>query len=183
MVRESLETQLRLGDMETMQTIKNSQERRSARFWGFFIVALMGVNLLVAIVAMVIAVGDPSFRPMPSYGKHAVDWETQKQLQSRSDALGWTARVERTSEPEGIRLLLTDASGRAVSGATGKVQAYHFTRANESVTVPITESTEHPGEYKAVFDASRDGRWQVTLNLSRGTEEVFLWDHVMEWYR
>ncbi len=183
MAPETLESWLILGDMESMQTVTKSQERRSARFWVFFILALFGVNLLMALVAIVIAVGDPSFRPMPSYGKNAVDWESRKQMQARSDALQWTAQVERMNEPAGLRVTLADASGNPVTGVHGTVQAYHFTRANESVTVPLTESSGDPGVYLAALDTSKDGRWQITVNASRGTDETFVWDQAVEWYR
>lgn len=160
-----------------------SQERRSARFWSFFLLALMAINLLVALIAMVIAIGDPSFQPIPSYGGRAVDWETHRQLQARSDALGWHAQLARTERGDGIRLTLTDTLGNRVSGATGTVQAYHFTRAGQSVTVPWAESAEDPGRYFAELDVAKDGRWQVAVKLSRGETETFLWEQQVEWYR
>jgi nitrogen fixation protein FixH len=158
-------------------------ERRSARFWSLFVLALMSINLLVALVAIVIAIGDPSFQPMPSYGAKSIDWEAKKQLQLRSDALGWTARVERNSHGNGIRVHLADSSGAPVAGASGTVQAYHFTRADESVTVPLNESSHEPGAYLAEIDVAKDGRWQVSLQLARGDAELFLMDSMLEWYR
>ena len=160
-----------------------SQERRSARFWSFFILALMAINLLVALVAIVIAVGDPSFQPVPSYGENGVDWETQKKLQERSDALGWTVNVERGSQKDQIQILLTDSTGNPVTGASGSVRAYHFTRAGESVTAAAIESKIQPGLYIATVDVSKDGRWQVALRFTRTEKEHFVWDHDVEWHR
>lgn len=169
--------------MNSETTDLKNKERRSARFWSFFLLALMAVNLLVALIAIVIAIGDPSFQPIPSYGGNAVDWESYRELQARSDALGWQARLARTEMRDGIRLRLTDPRGNPVLGAAGTVQAYHFTRAGQSVTVPWTESSEEPGSYFAELDVAKDGRWQVTVKLSRGETDTFLWDKQVEWYR
>lgn len=160
-----------------------SQERRSARFWSSFVLALMTLNLLIALVAIVVAVRDPSFQPVPSYGENGVDWETRKQLQANSDSLGWTAQVERSVEDNAVRMVLSDSQGEPVTGASGTVQVYHFTRAGQPITAPAIESTDQPGLYHAAIDVSKDGRWHVTAKLSRPPHEQFLWDHDVEWYR
>lgn len=183
MIIENHQFSVKLMTMTAMPSASKSQERRSARFWSIFILALMAINLLVALVAIVIALGDPSFQPVPSYGENAVDWETQKRLQVKSDSLGWTAIVERSSQRNGIRVTITDQVGNPVTGLSGNIQAYHFTRAGESVTIPTIESKTEPGLYIADFDASKDGRWQVTLRLMRDQGEQFFWDHDVEWYR
>jgi nitrogen fixation protein FixH len=169
--------------MSTSTSDSKSQERRSVRFWSIFILALMAINLLVALVAILIAVGDPSFKPVPSYGENAVDWETWKKLQAKSDSLGWTASLNRNPARKEVLVSIIDRVGNPVSGMSGTLRAYHFTRAGESVTVPVVESKTEPGRYKADIDVSKDGRWQVTLRLMRGEDEVFFWDHDVEWYR
>lgn len=143
----------------------------------------MAINLSIALIAIVIAVGDPSFKPIPSYGENGVDWEAQKKLQERSDALGWMVRVERGSPHDGIHIRLTDRSGEPVTGASGNVRAYHFTRAGEAVTAKVIESDTQPGLYIAAVDVSKDGRWQITLSLEGTEGEEFFWDHDVEWYR
>jgi hypothetical protein len=66
-------------------------ERRSARFWSLFVLALMSINLLVALVAIVIAIGDPSFQPMPSYGAKSIDWEAKSNC--NCDPMRWGGRL------------------------------------------------------------------------------------------
>lgn len=169
--------------MNSEVQVAKMQERRSARFWTAFILALMAIDLLVAVFAIVFAVGDPSFQPVPSYGESGVDWETTKKLQAESDALGWKASVERSLERDAICVSLSDPQGEPVTGAIGNLQAYHFTRAGDAVTVPAIESETQPGLYIATTDVSKDGRWQVTVRLTRGEKESFRWDHDVEWYR
>jgi nitrogen fixation protein FixH len=166
--------------MESMPHTSHVRERRSARFWGAFILGLMTINLVTAGFAIYVAVGDPSFRPMPNYGENAVDWQTQKELQARSDALGWVATVERSTEPNGVRVQLVDASGNRVTGAQGSVLIYHFTRAYTAKRVPLREIGS--GEYLGELDAAKDGRWQLTIDLSRSEEEHFYLDKPFDWY-
>lgn len=166
-----------------MQSVTKSQERKSARFWGVFILALLAINLMMAVFAIVVAVGDPSFRPMPSYGEHAIDWESQKQLQAKSDALGWQAKIERNADGTGFRCALSDRNGQPISGAAGEALVYHFTRANEAEHVPLKESPSEKGVYVGTIDTSKDGHWQIRMELQRDDQERFFFDHEVEWYR
>lgn len=141
----------------------------------------MAINLGVAAMAIWMAVGDPSFRPMPEYGEHAIDWQARKNLQSRSDALNWKTNVERSAIPQGIVVQLADANGDPVVGCTGSIHAYHFTRANAHRKVHVVPVADRPGIYLAPMDVSLDGRWQVTVELKRGADEKFFLDRTMDW--
>jgi hypothetical protein len=167
--------------LELMPTEPHPDERRAARFWLFFILGLMGINLAVAGMAIVMAVGDPSFRPMPEYGEHSIDWQVRKQMLADSVALGWKMELQRSRSPDGLSLRLVDAKGMPVTGAKGSVHAYHFTRANEHVKVPLSESDREPGSYFAPLDLARDGRWQVSVDLQRSAAERFVSDQAMDW--
>ncbi|MFN7628044.1 MAG: FixH family protein [Pirellula sp.] len=164
-----------------MSTASKITERRAARFWTSFILGLMAINLGVAAMAIWMAVGDPSFRPMPEYGEHAIDWQARKNLQSRSDALNWKTNVERSAIPQGIVVQLVDANGDPVVGCTGSIHAYHFTRANAHQKVKVAPVADRPGCYIAPMDVSLDGRWQVTIELERAPDEKFFLDRTMEW--
>jgi len=159
----------------------NSVERRSARFWLFFILGLMGVNFLMAGIALYIAVGDPSFRPMPGYGLNAVDWETRKAQQAESDALHWTVDVKRSEGSDSLQLRIREAQGAPVAGGTGIIRCYHFTRAGNVQEARLEEIA--PGTYLASVDVARDGRWQLEVEMTRETGERFYMDRAYEWYR
>jgi hypothetical protein len=169
--------------MDSSTSDTKSQVRRAIWLWPGFLLALMTLNLLIAAIAITVAVGDPSFQPIPSYQENGVDWEARKQLQMRSDSLGWTALVQRDENFEEIRIALRDPHGLPLTGATGTVQAYHFTRAGQAATRPAIESPSQPGVYLAKLDVAKDGRWHVTVRLSRNEDEEFLWDQDVEWYR
>lgn len=169
--------------MDVSTSMTKFQVRRAAWFWTSFILALMTINLLIAVIAITVAIGDPSFQPIPSYRENGIDWETRKKLQTRSDSLGWTVLVQRDDHLDGIRIALRDPHGLPLTGATGTVQAYHFTRAGQATTRPAIESPSQAGVYLAELDVAKDGRWHVTVQLTRNEDEVFLWDQDVEWYR
>lgn len=174
-------------------------ERRAARFWWFFIFALMGINLAMAVAAIVLSAGDPSFRPMPEYGEHAVDWQSRKTQLEASSRLGWQLQVERHlgaaqgdpvagddskqagAEQASVRIQLRDAQGVPIQGATGTLGAYHLTRVSEFRTAALEPIEVEPGGYKADINVSRDGKWQLSIDLRDGNGQAFVWQQVVDW--
>lgn len=158
-----------------------SREAKSALFWVSFILGLMAINLGVAALAIYMAVGDQSFRPMPDYSAQAVDWQSHKSLLQASERLGWTVQLSPSDRSQGIRLNVSDSKGNPVRGCTGTVQAYHFTRSAESRTVDIVERENEDGVYWAAIPIDREGRWQVSVDLSGPQQERFVADRSVEW--
>ncbi|MFN7730815.1 MAG: FixH family protein [Pirellula sp.] len=169
-------------------------ERRAARFWWFFIFALMGINLAMAVAAIVLSAGDPSFRPMPEYGEHAVDWQSRKTQLEASSRLGWQLEVERqlgashgqphegsSPKPASVRFRLRDAHGAPIVGATGTLGAYHLTRVSEFRTADFEPIEGDLGGYEAGIDVSRDGKWQLSIDLRDGNGQAFVWQQVVDW--
>jgi nitrogen fixation protein FixH len=160
-------------------------ERRAARFWLFFILGLMAVNLAVAVVAIFMASRDPSFRPMPNYGEQAVDWQSHRRLLEQSEKLGWQLQLERAMRgatgTSVMEFRLKDREGVPISDAIGTAQAYHFTRVDQNTVVDVIPVSEEPGLYRVPMDVSRDGKWQVAIDLRRGNSERFVHEEVMDW--
>ena len=157
------------------------RERRAAWIWGAFILGLMAINLGVAGMAVYMAVGDPSFKPLPNYSQDAIDWQARKDQQTASDRLGWATTIERSITPTGILVRIRDRSGQPVSGGTGTLSAYHFTRVAEHRRVDLVERQESPGEYFAPIDVTRDGRWQLSIELDRAENEHFIEESQQNW--
>ena len=158
-----------------------ASERKSAALWTAFIFGLFGINLGIAGIALALAVGDPSFRPLPDYSNRAVDWQVHKDQLQESERLGWQARFDRSSEPAGIRVVVEDFEGKAVSGAAGTLLAYHLTRVAENRRVALTESPREPGVYFAALEIDREGKWQVALELSTPTGQRFIAERTIDW--
>lgn len=146
-----------------------SQERRSKYFWVTVILCFFALDIAIAVIAIVMAAGDPSFRPMPDYGDRSVAWEVHHQDRVNSDKLGWSVDVFAV-EPDrhAIEFVVKDRSGIPVDHAFGKASAYHLTRVAEQQHSKI-EKIE-PGRYQARIDCGRPGLWKVDLRLNRTPE-------------
>ena len=163
------------------QANSNKNETKSALLWAAFILGLIAINFAVAGFALVIAIGDPSFRPLPDYSAQAVDWQIRKDLIEESRQLGWEVQLDQTPDTQGVRVRVSDSQGRPVRGASGKLMAFHLTRAGEPRSVPLEESQQEPGAYMAQFSVDRDGKWQVALELEGTEGQRFLAERTVDW--
>jgi nitrogen fixation protein FixH len=143
---------------------KLSSERRAKYFWVTFILGFFVLDLSIAVIAIVMAAGDPSFRPMPEYGDRSVEWEVHQRERLQSQALGWQVDIKGI-EPErrAMEIKVIDRDGQPVEGATGSISAYHFTRVSQRQVVEVEEV--EAGVYRANVDCRRPGWWKVELRL------------------
>lgn len=158
--------------------IQISNERRSRRFWVMVVLAFFSLDIVIASIAIYLATRDPSFRPMPDYGDQNVSWEERHQERIRSDKLGWTVEISPV-EPgrNAMQIVAQDSFGNPVTGATGTISAYHFTRVTELTRSSLVEVA--PGLYHSTIDCSRNGMWKVELRINNG-EEHFLYENSLE---
>jgi hypothetical protein len=161
--------------------VPNSIETKSALFWGAFILGLITINLGIAALAIYMAVGDSSFRPLPNYSSQAVDWQNHKDLLEASDRLDWNIQIARLGKTEGVGIWIKDAKGNPVQGCTGKVEAYHFTRSGQSQSVEIAPEGSQEGVYWAAIRIDREGKWQISLDLRGPQQERYVSDRVVDW--
>lgn len=164
------------------QPVTIRQERNAAVTWTIFIIALMGINLVVAGFAVVMAVKDPSFKPMPSYGDQSVDWQTRKDQLQATEKLGWVTTMQRdNSTGKAVSVQIVDSKGIPVTGCSGTLKLYHFTRVNLATTAALSEDSKNPGNYIATADVQRDGLWHVELDVSRSSSERCVVEKDVEW--
>jgi nitrogen fixation protein FixH len=171
-----------------------SQERRSKIFWVTIILAFFALDIAIAVIAIVMAAGDPSFRPMPDYGDRSVTWEAHHQDRVNSEKLGWSIEAS-VIEPDrkAIEFIVTDRDGNPVDRALGIASAYHLTRVAEQKHAEIVETV--PGRYVAEIDCQRPGLWKIDLRLTRkfaataensiasagkASEEVFVYESTID---
>ena len=158
--------------MSSPDTTSNVRlERRSKYFWITLILGFFALDLLIAIIAIVMAASDPSFRPMPDYSDRSVAWEVHHQERLNSERLGWTITVS-AIEPDrkAIEFVVLDRTGIPVERADGTVSAYHLTRVSQQQTATIEEM--EPGRYQAHIDCQRLGLWKIELHLHRKPEQT-----------
>ena len=54
-------------------------EAGSRRFWVSLILGFFAIDITIAVVAITMAAGDPSFRSIPGFGKRSVQWSERQQ--------------------------------------------------------------------------------------------------------
>jgi hypothetical protein len=172
------EIPMSIADTSLPQT---TSERKSALLWATFIFGLIGINLSIAGYALAVAVADQSFRPLPNYSTQAVDWQIQKELISRSNQLGWNVQFEHSDSPNQIRIMIADIDGRPVTGVTGALMAFHFTRVAEHRKVPIIESSQEQGVYFAQIPIDREGKWQISIDVMGPQGQQYVADRTVDW--
>jgi nitrogen fixation protein FixH len=157
-----------------MKTCTVNFENWSRRFWFMMILLLMGINLGIAVIAVKMAVGDISIRPMPDYGEQAVTWQERIDAMKQSKALGWTCGLSMPSDASMVSIDLRDENGDEISGGTGHVRVFHFTAAGQVQVAPI-ESSE-AGGYQVAIGLKKPGLWQISIDLRKPTGEKYVSD-------
>ncbi len=163
-------------------------ERSSRRFWITVVLAFFSLDISIAVVAIVMAAGDPSFRPMPDYGDQSVAWEVHHQERLSSEKLGWSVAVSPVEpDRQAIEFVVLDRGRLPVTGASGTASAYHLTRVGDQQHSAVEEI--EPGRYQARIDCQRLGLWKIELHMLRNSpsdagnsksEEAFVFESTKE---
>ncbi|MEM9589508.1 MAG: FixH family protein [Planctomycetota bacterium] len=153
---------------------------KAAYIWPGVVVALLGGHVVVCLVAVALATGDPSAAVEPDYYQRAVNWDSIQRAKRESAALGWTTTVEvsDTRDPLGKRMVtlkIVDREGQPVAGFNCELMLYHRARANNRETLMLTEN--EPGCYSSSATIRREGFWEYRLAATSGMQN-YLWEDV-----
>ena len=157
------------------------RERSSMRFWVCIICGFFAIDFIVAAIAISMAAGDPSFRSIPGYGERAVAWDVRQERKRASKDLEWKVELRRI-EPsrDAIHITIRNAANEPVSGCTGSVRMFHFTRVAEQLRSDLNEI--EPGVYRARIDVSKPGRWQLDLGIHASGDRHFWDEQTLNWF-
>ena len=152
-----------------MTTAIATRERTVMRRWVLFIGVLFVAQVGLWIGAAIHVAGDESHAVVDDYDARALTWDERRQRQRRSDATGWRAdvAVETAADAE-LVVVLRDAQGRPVVGASLRATVFHNARAAATTNVRLSAAGD--GTYRAVAPMTRAGKWTVQLVGERGEE-------------
>ncbi len=150
-------------------------EKASRRFWVSMILGFFAIDITVAVVAISMAAGDPSFRPIPGFSDRSVYWaETQKKQKNLLD-LGWKIEVDPSAtHASQLAIRVLDKQGQPVSDAEFNVTVFHYTRVAEQQTAKMVESD---GIYTASFDLAKSGNWNLDI-LGKAASGEDTWSQI-----
>lgn len=163
-----------------MTTNENTQEKRASdqalrpKRWlvmPMVVAGLLGGHVIFIILAITFATGDRSFAVVPDYYQKSVSFDERKVALAASAELGWSyefrpsERLDPTDE-RGVVVVLRDQDGAAVQGAEMSLTGYHLARANDVVSIVLSEVS--PGQYVGQGPIQKAGFWQFELVATRG---------------
>ncbi len=141
--------------------------------WPAIVIALLSLQIVICLVAYLVATGDPSQVVISNYHTKALEWDKYMAEQRAGDALGWQAELDVALEADmfgdrTVRLSMKDAGGEPLTGASIRVRAFHYARADQAVESELKEAA--PGEYLAALNMRKAGRWELSFVVSRGED-------------
>jgi len=144
-------------------------------FWPALIVAILSVGVGFGLVTAYLAANDPTFGVEPNYYEKALRWDEHRAQLAKNDELGWRVRIlvdqpESVQAERPVRLLVTDAAGAPIEGASAHVEAFHLARSSQRLHADLPQVA--PGQHRAILPVTREGRWEFRYEIRRG-DEVF----------
>ncbi len=139
------------------------------------------MDFSIAAIAISMAAGDPSFRSIPGYGERAVAWDVRQKRKEDSRKLGWKIDLQRV-EPlrDAIEMRIVNAENAPVTGCTGSLRLFHFTRVAEQFQSQLSEI--EPGLYRAKVNVAKLGRWQLELKIHADGNQHFWDERTLDWF-
>lgn len=146
------------------------QDKNSRRFWVTLVLAFFAIDLTIAIIAISMAAGDPSFRSIPGFSKRAVDWEVRKKEEQQLLDRGWTIEISVAAEKTDSLILSVLTKDREPVPNLNLISTlFHYTRVAEQQAVPMQWTGT---AYEGKADLSKPGLWHVDIegSLPDGTK-------------
>lgn len=143
------------------------QEKKAKRFWIAFVIALLGLQLVIGGFAVSVATSEKGPVVLPDYHQSALDWDSTRRTRAALDRLGWQIVVEPSDVVDGsgnrvVRLQVTDRSGRGVEGLVLDASAYHHARGGSALV--FTFKPLGGGWYQAIEPLKKAGLWRLQLS-------------------
>jgi len=156
------------------------RERNSRRFWVLIILGFFSLDIGIAVIAISMAAGDPSFRSIPGFGERAVAWDQRQALKEVWDNQGWDIHVTRVAPKlDAVEIVLLSVNGEPVSGCTGTVTMFHYTRVAQQFRSSLTEIES--GRYRALIDVSKPGMWNMEIDMLTPNQEKCWFEQSFDW--
>ncbi len=140
--------------------------------WPIGIALVLALTVASNVWMAIVASSDEAFAVEPDYYRKAVHFDDEMALRAESARLGWSVQPElqltTPSAPGALTVVVRDAAGAPVNGATVELLAMHNARAARQLTATLTASGD--GRYASPLAAERPGEWELRLTVTRGSD-------------
>lgn len=140
-------------------------ERRARRFWVSVIVGFLGLQVLIGVASVILALNDPSVAVVPNYHQSALDWDVTHRSRQLTDRLGWNIDYNVVpSEQAGHRSLIVtilDRDGRPLKDVNVSAKLYTHARGGNIDKIKLHAVAD--GNFQADTKLTEKGLWQIEL--------------------
>lgn len=140
--------------------------------WPIGIALVLALTVASNVWMAIVASSDEAFAVEPDYYRKAVHFDDEMALRAESARLGWSVQPElrlgSPSAPGTLTVVVRDAAGAPVNGATVELLAMHNARASHQLAATLAFAGD--GRYEAPLAAERPGEWELRLTVTRGGE-------------
>ena len=151
------------------------EERTARRFWGSVVISLLGMQIVLGVIAINLAVGEPSAMAVPDYHTQALRWDETWAERTAADRMGLKVNVYMAFDPEQLDrqvvcVEVTDADGKPVNGLMLAASAFHHKYPGEVIELGFHSIAE--GRYVSDLPLLRGGIWSVDVTFPQQGETV-----------
>ncbi len=140
-------------------------------FWIGLVVAFLTIDVICGAVLVFFAHSSPSLGIEKDYQEKAAAWEETARQRAVNERLGWLVDLS-IGAPEGalseaaIEVVVRDADGSEIEGATVQMETYHMARSNDRFTPTL--KADGGGAHQGTMRILREGWWQFDFVVTRG---------------
>lgn len=151
----------------------NLSTQRRRPIWPFIIVGLLAAHVTGMAIAFTIAQRDRSFLVVPNYYEKAQHWDQARAERAASEKLGWKVSAEASLQVDkqgrrAVSFLLTDAAGRAVNGASLRVDYFHHAHPDQQQWVQLSPDSTDARRFTVMIPMSYTGLWEFHFTATAG---------------
>jgi nitrogen fixation protein FixH len=131
--------------------------------WIVGVVGLLAANV-IAMAILAVTANAGKAQVIPAYYDQALRYDDVLDDAAKSRALGW--KVDASIVGGSLEVVVRDATGAVITGATAKAKGYQRTRADAPFEVALPGN----GLYRAALPTVSTGWYDVVIVVERGRE-------------
>ncbi len=136
--------------------------------WPAFVIGLLLTSVFTMMGFLFMANQDGGAQVIDNYYQKAVDWDEQKAEKARSEALGWTVRLDVDAGRQ-VRVHILDAAGQPVRDARVTLVASRPQFSNPQAELDLTLNPA-TGAYEVPLPVAGQGLWDMAIRASRNDD-------------